>query len=1097
MTIRVALQHRTRYTFDRPTALGPHEMRLRPAPHCRTPIVSYSLKVTPRQHLVHWQQDAYGNHVARFVFPEKTRELVVNVDLVADLTVINPFDFLVEPGAAHYPFRYTDAQAAELVAYLSAAPAGARLAKWLADFHAGGYAAGETTTGFLVALNQRLSREIEYLVRMEPGVQDAEETLAHGSGSCRDSGWLLVQILRHLGIAARFVSGYLVQLAGEADPSGDASGPERDSVDLHAWAEAYLPGAGWIGLDPTSGLLAGECHIPLACAAAAASAAPIIGSVGECESQLAYEASVARVNEDPPVTRSYDDAQWAEIDALGLAVDRDLEAHDVRLMHGGEPTFVSIDDMEGAAWNHAALSPEKWELAQRLAWRLHHRFAQGGLFTHGQGKWYPGESTPRWALGIYWRLDGTPIWRDIRLIARDRPPVAATLDDARQFAADLADRLGFDPVRVLAAYEDPLPALQQEGALPVNVDLATAPMGNAEERARLARTLAHGLDRAVGYVLPVRARKRSGNPDARGGWVSSPWPLRREKLYLFSGDAPMGARLPLASLPEPGPGEFEPDFERDPFDARDALHDAHLAAEKHRHAGADAGPTVRTALCFQVREDCLHVFMPPLTRLEDYLDLVAAIELTAAARSLPVRVDGYGPPIDPRIRGLQVTPDPGVIEVNTQPAGSWRELAEITTAIYDEARGVRLGTDKFLHDGRHVGTGGGSHITLGGPTAVDSPFLRRPDLLASLLTYWQNHPSLSYLFSGRFVGATSQAPRVDEAREDNLYELEIALQQLARECPPGTESAKPWLVDRLLRNFLVDLTGNAHRTEFCIDKLYSPHGPSGRLGVVEMRACEMPPHAHMSLVRALLIRALVARFWKTPYPGRLMRWGTQLHDRWVLPFFIEQDIRDVTRDVRQSGYAFRDDWLAPFLEFRFPRLGAVSYEGIRVELRQAIEPWNVLGDEMDATGTARAVDSSVDRLQITVQGMTGDRHLIACNGRPLPLHPTGVQAEFVAGVRFKAFNPSSARHPTIGVQAPLVFDLVDTWSGRSLGGCTYHVTDPGAQHYERLPVNSHEAEARRAARFWSHGHTPGAMAVRPEPPNRDFPYTLDLRRQPG
>jgi len=1097
MTIRVALQHLTRYTFDRPTQLGPHEVRLRPTPHCRAPIVSYSLSVAPQRHLVHWLQDAFANHVARFVFPEKTRELVVNVDLVADLTVMNPFDFLVEPHAAHYPFRYTDAQAAELVAYLAAPPAGPLLAKWLAEFHGGGYAAGETTTSFLVALNQRLSREIEYLVRMEPGVQEPEETLTRGSGSCRDSGWLLVQILRHLGFASRFVSGYLVQLAGEGDSSPGGGGPERDSVDLHAWAEVYLPGAGWIGLDPTSGLLVGECHIPLACAASPTSAAPIIGSIGECESRLAYEASLVRVGEDPPVTRFYDDAQWAEIDALGLAVDRDLEASDVRLTHGGEPTFVSIDDMEGAAWNHAALSAEKWELAQQLAWRLHARFAQGGLFAHGQGKWYPGEPVPRWALGIYWRLDGMPIWRDVRLIAREHPAVAATLDDAQQFASELADRLGVDTACVLAAYEDPLATLQQEGALPVNVDLTAVPLDNADERARLAKVLAHGLDRAVGYVLPVRARRRSGGSDARGGWDSSPWPLRRGRLYLFPGAAPMGARMPLASLPEPEPGEFEPDFERDPFDARDALHDAHLAAEKRRHASAKAGPTVRTALCFEVREDRLHVFMPPLTRLEDFLDLVAAIELTAAARGLPVRIDGYGPPIDPRIRGLQVTPDPGVIEVNAHPAGSWPELVEITTTIYEEARQVRLGTDKFLHDGRHVGTGGGSHITLGGPTAADSPFLRRPDLLASLLTYWQNHPSLSYLFSGRFVGATSQAPRVDEAREDNLYELEIALQQLARECPPGTESAKPWLVDRLLRNFLVDLTGNAHRTEFCIDKLYSPHSPNGRLGIVEMRACEMPPHARMSLVRALLIRALVARFWKTPYQGRLMRWGTQLHDRWMLPCFIEQDIRDVARDVRQSGYPFRDDWLAPFLEFRFPRLGAVSYEGIRIELRQAIEPWNVLSDEMDTVGTARSVDSSVERLQVTVQGMTGDRHLIACNGRPLPLHPTGVQAEFVAGVRFKAFDPSSSRHPTIGVHAPLVFDLVDTWSGRSLGGCTLHATDPGARRYERFPVNAHEAEARRAARFWSHGHTPGATTVRPEPPNRDFPYTLDLRRSPG
>ncbi len=1095
MTIRVALRHHTRYTYAQPAALGPHEIRLRPTPHCRTPIVSYSLRVAPEAHLLHWQQDAYGNHVARLVFPENTRELVIDVDLVADVTVINPFDFLVAPQAAHYPFQYNDTQRAELVGYLAVEPAGPLLAKWLAAFHAGGYTAGETTTAFLVALNQRLSREIEYLVRVEHGVQTPEETLALGSGSCRDSAWLLVQILRHLGLAARFVSGYLVQLADDANSQESDAGPEHDSVDLHAWAEVYLPGAGWIGLDPTSGLLAGEGHLPVASAASPASAAPVIGSVSESESRLEHGASIVRVHEDPRVTKPYDEQQWAEIDMLGRAVDRDLEAGDVRLTQGGEPTFVSLDDMESPAWNHAALSPEKWELAQQLAWRLHQRFAPGGLFTHGQGKWYPGESAPRWALGIYWRPDGKPIWRDPRRIAHGRPATPATLEDAREFATALAERLGVDPACVMPAYEDPLPALQQEAALPANVDPSKVPMGSPPERARLARLLARGLDRAAGYVLPLRARGRSGETGTRI-WESAPWKLRREQLYLFPGDAPIGARLPLASLPEPAPGEFEPDFERDPFDVREELHDAHLAAEKHRHATAASTAAVRTALCFEVREDCLHVFLLPLTRLEDFLDLVAAIELAAADRGQTVRVEGYGPPTDPRIRSIQVTPDPGVIEVNAHPAGSWPELVEITSVVYDEARHVRLGADKFLHDGRHVGTGGGSHITLGGPTPADSPFLRRPDVLASLLTYWQNHPALSYLFSGRFVGATSQAPRVDEAREDNLYELEIALQALARECPPGIESAKPWLVDRLLRSFLVDLTGNAHRTEFCIDKLYSPDSPSGRLGLVEMRAYEMPPHARMSLVQGLLVRALVARFWKTPYAGRLMRWGTQLHDRWMLPYFIEQDIRDVARDLRQSGYAFRDEWLAPFLEFRFPRLGEVSYEGIRIELRQAIEPWNVLGDQVASGGTARVVDSSIERLQVRVQGMTNNRHVVACNGRPVPLHPTGVQAESVAGVRFKAFDPTSSRHPTIAVHAPLVFDLVDTWSGRSLGGCTYHVTHPGTPHYERFPVNAQEAEARLVARFWSHGHTPGAMTVRQESPSRDFPYTLDLRREP-
>ena len=1106
MTIRVALHHRTRYAFDRPVSLSPHEVRLRPAPHCRTPIHSYSLRVEPETHFINWQQDAYGNYIARLVFPEKAQALSVTVDLVADMTVINPFDFFVEHWAEHFPFDYPAQLATELAPYREKEPAGTLLAQWLDDFRRGGFKPGINTVDFLVALNQRLQSEVKYLVRMEPGIQAPDDTLRLAAGSCRDSGWLLVQILRHLGLAARFVSGYLVQLVADVRPLDGPAGPTADFTDLHAWAEAYVPGAGWVGLDPTSGMLAGEGHIPLAATAFPTSAAPVTGFTEPCESTLAFEMTVTRIHEDPRVTRPYSEAQWGAMDALGRAIDRELGAAGVRLTHGGEPTFVSVDDMDGAEWNYTALSPRKWALAERLAWRLKERFAPGGLLFYGQGKWYPGEPLPRWALGLHWRRDGRPLWRNPALIAGEASARDATVEHARAFAAAVAHELGLDAALVVPAYEDPIPLLELEAGLPVNVDPARVPLKDYDDRARLRRVLERGADRPAGYVLPLRARppavaaKPAGSAVSPAAWASvwesSPWPLKRERLFLVPGDSSAGYRLPLASLPERLPEEIEPAFPRDTFDPRDDLHDAHARSEKQRHApagGATAREVVRTALCVEARDGRLCVFVPPVTHIEDFLNLVAALEHAAEALGRAVRIEGYPPPHDPRVRTLAVTPDPGVIEVNIHPASSWDELAANTTALYEETHQSRLGSEKFMLDGRHTGTGGGNHVTLGGATPAESPFLRRPDLLRSLITYWQNHPALSYLFAGLFVGPTSQAPRVDEARDDNLYELEIAFQQMAARLSPGTDADAPWLVDRLLRHLLVDLSGNTHRAEFSIDKLYSPDGPNGRLGLIELRAFEMPPHAQMSLAQALLVRALVARFWKEPYRGRLVHWGTQLHDRWMLPHFVQQDIHDVAIDLRAAGYAFMDEWFAPFLEFRFPRYGTVTYAGVTLELRQAIEPWHVLGEEVSGTGTARYVDSSVERLQVKVNGMTGERHLVTCNGRVVPLTPTGVHGEFVAGVRYKAWNPPSALHPTIDVHSPLVFDVVDTWSGRAMGGCTYHVSHPGGRNYATFPVNANEAEARRFARFWDHGHTPGPMAVKPEPPNRNFPCTLDLR----
>jgi uncharacterized protein (DUF2126 family)/transglutaminase-like putative cysteine protease len=1116
MSIRVALTHATRYRYDRPVVLAPHVVRLRPAPHCRTVIPSYSLRVKPTEHYLNWQQDPFGNYQARLAFPKSAREFSVEVDLVADMSTINPFDFFVEEYAEAYPFSYEEALAGELAPYRELAPIGPRVGALVDELATKVARPGRRNVDVLVDVNREVSNRLRYDIRMEPGVFAPEETMVRGHGSCRDFAWLEVAILRRLGYAARFVSGYSIQLKADVAALDGPSGVIEDVADLHAWTEVYMPGAGWIGLDPTSGLLAGEGHIPLACTALPSTAAPISGSYSwagdaaadHIDEEFTFEMRVRRIDETPRVTQPYRDDQWAAIDALGRQVDRDLERLDVRLTMGGEPTFVSIDDRDGAEWNTAALGPGKRAAADRLLRRLRARFAPGGVLHHGQGKWYPGEPLPRWAFGCYFRRDGEPIWREPGLFAKEIPTRAADDAAAAGFIRDVARRLAVAEDAVMSAYEDVYYYLWRERRLPPNVDVLDNRLDDKIERARLARVFGAGLGEVAGYVLPLRVANQ-GSPGAsvdKVAWETGTWSLRDDKLFLIPGDSPLGFRLPLDSLPWETEEARSWIYERDPLLARPPLTMVVPQVQGVRatngvgRANGTANASVpvplpdgvvRTALCAEVREGILHLFLPPVGFLEEYLALIAAIEDVARDRDQPIRFEGYPPPPDHRLERLSVTPDPGVIEVNVHPARSWDELRDMTAALYDEARFCRLGTEKFALDGRHTGTGGGNHFVLGGATPADSPFLRRPDLLRSLVGYFVNHPSLSYLFSGLFVGPTSQAPRMDEARQDTIHELEIAFSEV-----PTEGVAPPWLVDRIFRHLLVDVTGNTHRTELCIDKLYSPDSASGRQGLVELRAFEMPPHQRMSLAQQLVVRAMIGWMWRAPYKRKLVRWGTGLVDRFTLPHFVAQDFDDVLTDLRGAGYPFAREWFQAHHDFRFPLLGSIAAKGLSVDLRQAIEPWHVLGEEQAPGATARYVDSSVERVEVKVRGMVDSRHVIACGGRRLPLHPTGTPGEFVAGVRFRAWKPPSALHPTVGIHAPLVFDVIDTWNGRSVAGCTYHVFDPSGRAHETAPVNALEAEGRRLARFFPFGHTPGPMEAPPEESNPDFPFTLDLRR-PG
>jgi uncharacterized protein (DUF2126 family) len=675
----------------------------------------------------------------------------------------------------------------------------------------------------------------------------------------------------------------------------------------------------------------------------------------------------------------------------GKHADALLAEAGIILTQGGEPTFIPEHPV-GPQWNLEALGAEKLNLAWKLCRALEKSLMPGAIILRSNGKHYPGEPIPRWKLTLL-RKQGTPLWKNTALLSYGKKEKKTPVTP-RKFLSTLALTLGL-PGSIRPVYEDVEAAMRTAASLGENPPLphySRAKKGFVQPRWTTAeRKRWQGLHRAAGWVLPLDC--------IDGVWKTDLWILPDGRdLLLLPGTSSIGLRLPLASLP---PG------------------------------------VLPRALTAEICDGALSLFIPPFLEASSFANLLAAIEETAESlNSPPLALEGYPPPHDDAWESLSVIPDPGVIEVNLPPAANWESLEKTVSALFLAAEQCGLRGTRLLPSGEIAATGGGGHLVLGGASMDTNPFLLKPYLLPSFLRFIQRHPSLSYLFSGRFVGPSSQAPRIDESFFEIPRELAHSLASMEEMEAP----ASPIMIDAILRNLLLDYNGNTHKAEVSVDKFFNPFMPKGRLGLVEFRSIEMSPDIEQFLAIQALWRALAASFVTKPYQEPLVDWKGKLHDDFLLPFFLEEDLCKVIEYLNESGFSFERDWFLPHLKFRFPILAEEKAGDSLWHLRRALEPWPLLGEQPTASGLVRCVDSSTERLEIRLFAPSKDRKktpvTILVNGWNLPLHPHP-KGGFIGAVRFRTFILPTCLHPQVLPHTPLLIQFFDD-SGKNIGSWNYH-----------------------------------------------------------